>query len=89
MRHTAHLKSFCLYVCADLYHYKNSLEGTKKQKAQVVLWKGKKKNPKNKQKNQNQQKKDLLLCMTEITLIKSVENAISPVQGNEKSTVYL
>lgn len=27
--------------------------------------------------------------MTEITLLINIENAISPVQGNEKSTVYL
>ena len=78
MRHTAHLKSFCLYACVDLCHYKNSLEGTKKkQKTLAVLWKRKK------------TKDYLLLRMTEITLIINVENAISPIQGNEKSTVYL
>lgn len=38
---------------------------------------------------EEKEKKDLLLCMTEITLITNVENAVSPLQGNEKSTVYL
>lgn len=53
----------------------NSLGGTKEQKAPFVLWKWKK-------------EKTACFSLIEIILITSVENSISPVQGNEKSSRF-
>lgn len=41
------------------------------------------------EKRKNKNNNNLLLCMTEITLIMNVEKALSPVQGNEKLAAYL